>query len=66
MRVYESKCATCHPNGLPEKKEPDEETLEERTRAEWVSFIATLQGLQLNKEIQNTINSQIDYHISKY
>jgi cytochrome c5 len=66
MQVYESKCATCHPNGLPEKKEPDEEILEERTRAEWISFIATLQGMELTKEIQNTINSQIDYHISKY
>jgi len=66
MQIYERKCSTCHPNGLPQKKEPGKETPEGRTRAEWITFIATLQGLELNKEIQNTINSQIDYHMTKH
>ena len=67
MQIYENRCNTCHPNGLPEKKKPGgEKSQKERTRAEWISFIALLQGIELSKEIQNTINSQIDFHISKY
>ena len=66
MQIFERRCSTCHPNGLPKKKEPGKETPGKRSRAEWITFIATLQGLELNKEIQNTINSQIDYHITRH
>jgi cytochrome c5 len=66
MQIYEKKCTICHPDGLPDKKESERGTQETPSRAEWISFIATLQGMELNKEIQNSINSQIDYHISKY
>jgi len=66
MLIFEHRCSTCHPNGLPKKEEPGKENPEARSRAEWISFIATLQGLELNKEIQNTINSQIDYHMTKH
>ena len=68
MEIYENKCTTCHLNGLTVNNKPgnNKESQEERTRAEWVSFIAELQGVELNKEIQNAINSQIDFHVSKY
>jgi mono/diheme cytochrome c family protein len=67
MQIYEKNCTTCHPGKLTEGREPgNKEYLEERTRAEWISFIALLQGMELNKEIQNTINYQIEFHISKH
>jgi cytochrome c5 len=66
MQLYEKKCTTCHPGKIPEKKGLGKKNQEERTRAEWISIIAVLQGMELNKEIQNTINSQIDYHISRH
>lgn len=64
MQFYESNCTTCHPGGAPKKKESGKEAKEERSRAEWISLIAALQGVELTKEIQNTINSQIDFHLS--
>jgi hypothetical protein len=66
MQICEKNCKVCHPKGLPKKKEYGKETQEGCSRSEWITFIATLQDLELNKEIQNTINSQIGYHISKY
>ena len=66
MQLYENKCTTCHPGGLPEKIALGKKTLEERSRAEWISFIAMLQEIELNKDTQSTINSQIDYHISRH
>jgi len=66
MRLYENDCAACHIGGIPEKKKPDEEAPKERSREEWISFIATLQGIGINRDIQNTINSQIDYHKSGF
>ncbi len=67
MQIYESGCTTCHPDGPPSKKpqEADRETKEERSRAEWISFIAALQGTELNKELQEAIDSQIDYHMAR-
>lgn len=66
MNFYRSNCKTCHLNGPPRKKRRGQAQAgkEERSRAEWISFIAVLQGEELNMEIQNTINSQIDYHIA--
>jgi cytochrome c5 len=66
MQLYESTCSTCHTDGLPEKQKPDQEKSNERTRAEWISFIAALQGEELSKETQDTINSQIDFHMSRH
>jgi len=67
MQIFENNCTTCHPRSSPEDKEPgNKESEEERTRAEWISFIAGLQGIELNKEIQNTINSQIDFHRARH
>jgi len=67
MQIYENNCTICHHGRLPERKEPNNnETRATRTRAEWITYIASLQGVELNKEIQNTINSQIDFHISKH
>ena len=58
--LYRNNCSnTCHPNGPPKK-----DRRRKADKAEWISLIAILQGQELNKEIQNTINSQIDYHIS--
>ena len=65
MQLYENTCTACHPDKLTEKQEPGTEKPRERSRAEWISFIAMLQGLELNKDIQITIDSQIDYHISR-
>jgi len=66
MQLYEDNCNTCHSGGSTEEKRSDQEKPVKRSRAEWISFIAALQGLELTKEIQNTINSQIDYHVSRY
>ncbi|KPK24427.1 MAG: hypothetical protein AMJ61_13790 [Desulfobacterales bacterium SG8_35_2] len=67
MQIYENNCTTCHPRRMPAEKETGNNAKQEkRNRAEWISFIAELQGLELNKEIQNTINSQIEFHISKH
>ena len=66
MQIYEKNCKVCHPDGMPNKKEAGGGTPEVRPRAEWITFIAILRGLELDKEIQDTINSQIDYHKSKY
>jgi mono/diheme cytochrome c family protein len=66
MQLYEDNCTTCHPGGSLEEKRADQKKPGKRSRAEWISFIAALQGLELTKEIQNTINSQVDYHVSRY
>ncbi|HKI50829.1 MAG TPA: c-type cytochrome [Geothermobacteraceae bacterium] len=66
LQLYERKCFTCHPNGLPNKTEPGRINPDRRTRAEWISFIATLQGLELTKDVQDTIDGQIDYHLSRH
>jgi cytochrome c5 len=66
FRLYENKCTTCHRDGPPKKKGPGKEYPQERSRAEWISFIAALQGAELSKEIQESINSQIDYHVSLF
>jgi cytochrome c5 len=66
MQLYESKCTTCHPGGLPAKREPTRGRGTIPTRADWIAFIAALQGVELSKETQNTINSQIDFHISRH
>ena len=66
MQVFEKNCKICHPDGMPNIKEAGGGTPEVRPRAEWITFIAILRGLELDKEIQDTINSQIDYHKSKY
>jgi mono/diheme cytochrome c family protein len=66
MQLYESNCTTCHTDGLVTKRESDREKGATPTRADWISFIAALQGVELSKEIQSTINSQIDFHISKH
>ena len=62
---YQKDCTICHPEGVSNKKEPGKEMTEERSRAEWISYIATLQEMEINKETQNTINTRIDYHVFK-
>ena len=68
MQLYETNCWTCHPEGVPKtkKKEKAPNNQQERTRGEWISFIATLQGEELSKGTQNAINSQIQFHISRH
>ena len=67
MQLFERDCAVCHLEGIPDKKiKPDKNTSPARSRAEWISFIATLQGVKLNKDIQNAINSQIEQHVSRF
>ena len=67
MQIYENNCSTCHPDNLSEKKQSGSAaSSRNRTRAEWISFIAQLQGAELTKELQVTINSQIEFHRSQY
>lgn len=66
MRLYEQNCSTCHPEGVPKKRAAGAAAPGERTREQWISFIAVLQGEELDKGVQNTINSQIDYHLSRF
>ena len=66
MELYEHKCETCHPGKLPTKRQPGQEKPDGPSRADWIAFIAALQGEELSKEIQNTISSQIDFHISRH
>jgi cytochrome c5 len=66
MQFFRNDCSACHPGEIPKKKKPGMKVMSGRSRAEWISFVAVLQGLELNEEIQNTINSQIDYHVSRY
>lgn len=66
MQLYERKCENCHPEGRPKKKEASQETRGERSRADWISYIAELMGEELSENVQGTINSQIDYHISQH
>jgi cytochrome c5 len=66
LQLYERKCFTCHPNGLPNVKEPGRVNPDRRTRAEWITFIATLQGMELTKAVQEIIAGQIDYHLSRH
>jgi hypothetical protein len=59
-------CKICHTKRIPARKRIDIEKKEgERSRSEWISFIAVLKGLELGKEVQQAINTQIDYHISR-
>jgi len=66
MDLYEKNCTKCHIGGLPVKRESNQEKPNIPTRADWISFIAALQGVELTKETQSTINSQIDFHISRH
>jgi mono/diheme cytochrome c family protein len=66
MQLYRKNCRTCHRGGPPTKTKAGKKPAEERNRTEWISFIAVLQGLELNDGVQAAINSQIDYHISIY
>ena len=67
MAFYENDCNVCHTDGLPvevgglSEKNPDGPS-----RADWISFIAALKGEELSKETQKTINSEIDFHISRH
>ena len=65
MQLYENNCTTCHPDRSTKGNEAAEGKLTVRSRAEWVSFIALLQGIELTRETQSLINSQIDFHISR-
>jgi cytochrome c5 len=66
MQLYENNCKTCHTRGLVSKRELSQDKEHAPTRADWISFIAVLQGVELTKEVQNTINSQIDFHIARH
>lgn len=65
MQLYESNCDTCHLKGPPPKGKSGLEKAGSPARADWIAFIAALQGLEITKEVQNSINSQIDFHISR-
>ena len=65
MIFYQKDCTICHPEGVSTKKEPGQEMTGKRSRPEWISYISTLQEMEINKETQNTINTRIDYHIFK-
>jgi mono/diheme cytochrome c family protein len=64
MQLYISNCRVCHIDGPPKKKRQNKEDKNIHSRAVRISFIATLQEQELNKESQNRINTQIDYHVS--
>lgn len=66
MQLYAKNCTACHPDGPPKKRGPDEPGPRTPSRAEWISFIAALQEVELTKESQTTINSQIDFHLSRF
>jgi len=66
IQLYERDCHICHIAGVPNKRNVGIESLEKRTRSEWVVFIASLQKIELTKEIQKSINSQIRFHISRH
>jgi len=66
MQLYENNCTACHPDRSAKGNEAAEGKPAVRSRAEWVFFIAALQGIELTKETQSLINSQIDFHISRY
>lgn len=66
MQLYRKDCKACHPDGPPAKQRGRQVKKGSRSRAEWITFIATLQGQDLNRENQATINTQIDYHISRF
>jgi cytochrome c5 len=66
LRFYESGCTKCHPGGLPNRQKAGPKSTDERSRAEWISFIAILQGTELSKDLQETIDSQLDYHIARH
>jgi cytochrome c2 len=66
MQLYRKDCTKCHIDGPPKKQKRHRVQKGGRSRAEWITFIATLQGEELTKELQTTINSQIDYHVSRH
>lgn len=66
LQLYERKCFTCHPNDLPNAKGSGGTNPDRRTRTEWISFIATLQNMELTKNVQELIDGQIDYHLSRH
>ena len=67
MQLFVRDCAVCHIEGIPDKiGKADKGKQSVRNRAEWISFIATLQGVELNKDTQDSINSQIEYHVSRF
>jgi len=63
MQLYRRNCKTCHTDEFPADR--SDGTTIKRSRAEWISYIATLQDLELDKDVQEMIDSQIDYHISR-
>ncbi len=66
MQLYESNCTTCHPAGSLQQGKGGQILQDKRTRAQWITFIAAVQDVELTKDSQNAINSQIDYHISRH
>jgi hypothetical protein len=66
MQLYESDCQICHVVGLPNEQVDSIDSQGKRTRSEWVFFIVSLQKIELTKEIQKSINSQIELHISRH
>jgi mono/diheme cytochrome c family protein len=66
MDLYRNNCKTCHPDGQPKREKLGQVKKGGRSRDEWISLIASLQGQDLNKETRNKIKSQIDYHVSRY
>ena len=65
LRLYESNCTKCHLSGPPDKEKTGREAVPERSRAEWISFIAVLRGEELTKDLQTNIDSQIDFHVAR-
>lgn len=65
-QLYEHDCQICHASGLQNEKEVRVGHQDKRTRSEWIFFIASLQKIELTKELQKSINSQIELHISRH
>jgi mono/diheme cytochrome c family protein len=66
MELFKQDCAACHAGDRPPEQAGRGEAAAKRTRAEWISFIAALRGVELSKETQNSIDSQIDFHKSRH
>jgi len=66
MQLYENDCQVCHAADLSNEKGTSLESADKRSRSEWIFFIASLQGIELTNEIQKSINSQIELHISRH
>jgi mono/diheme cytochrome c family protein len=66
MQLYERNCRNCHTEGAPKKKSATREPRAKRSRSDWISFIADHQTQENTKHVQETINGQIDYHLSRH